>query len=281
MTVSDVNRITGRPVIITLVGLAALGVIALFSHGTSPEHDEGFRVANDSLRGGPDPFGYTYRDSGDVSGPPFGWIDISGSGTNLGLADDSNTGFFQIGFDFVFYGVQYSEINISSEGNVTFGTPAYVGHDNVCIPGLHAYGSGDYPMIAVFWDNIEPTSVGSVHYDVRGSAPNRRGVIAWEGFVEQGGQENTISFEVILEETDNAILMQYLDVHLDDTGATCGGEATIGIQDFGQDASFGLEYSCNDPSLSNNLAILFQPSLIFDDGFESGDTRNWSRSFPE
>jgi hypothetical protein len=38
--------------------------------------------------GGPDAGGYYYVDNQQPGGPSFDWIEISGSGTNLGLGDD-------------------------------------------------------------------------------------------------------------------------------------------------------------------------------------------------
>jgi hypothetical protein len=89
-----------------------------------------------------------------------------------------------------------------------------------------------------------------------------------------------MAFEVILNEANNSVLLQYQDVDLGSVPASWGGEATTGIQDYGQNTTFGLQYSCNQPELSDAFAILFSPGSIFHDGFETGDTNNWSRTNP-
>src|SRR6185503_1312750 len=50
--------------------------------------------------GGPDVFGYTWRDSDDPNGPAFDWVDITGIGTPITFAtgDDANTTAIPMGF---------------------------------------------------------------------------------------------------------------------------------------------------------------------------------------
>jgi len=69
-------------------------------------------------RGGPDAGGYVFIDSTDPEGPVFSWVDISESGRDLGLSDDSSSDRFEIGFPFLFYGREYHETNVASNGVV-------------------------------------------------------------------------------------------------------------------------------------------------------------------
>ena len=50
--------------------------------------------------GGPDSFGYTFKDSNETDGPAYNWIDISSNGTSFNLHGDSVRGPYDIGFDF-------------------------------------------------------------------------------------------------------------------------------------------------------------------------------------
>ena len=58
--------------------------------------------------GGPDSFGYTFKDSNETGGPAYNWIDISSNGTSFNLTGDSVRGPYDIGFDFFFYGEWYN-----------------------------------------------------------------------------------------------------------------------------------------------------------------------------
>ncbi len=210
--------------------------------------------------GGPDTFGYTYIDSNEAGGPAFSWIDISATGTDLGLTDDSSSDQFPIGFTFTFYGTDYTQVNVGSNGVVYFGTDNYLGYSNVCIPGDTNYDSPTTnAMIGVYWDDLNPSSAGAVYYELQGTAPNRQLVIMWDG-VPRYGSSDPMSFEVILNEADSSILMQYLDVN---PGVDAGASATVGVQDYNLCTSCGVQYLCNAQGLANNLAILFIPGAGF------------------
>lgn len=74
--------------------------------------------------GGPDQFGYTYLDSNDPGGPAYGWKDISATGTLASgwtSYDDGYAGPFPLGFTFNYYGQDYTEVYIGSNGYLSFG----------------------------------------------------------------------------------------------------------------------------------------------------------------
>ena len=207
--------------------------------------------------GGPDPFGYEFIDSNEAAGPTFSWIDISATGTNLALTDDSDSDLFNIGFTFSFYGNSYTQVNVGSNGVIYFTTDDYVGLENTCIPDTNSYV--DVPIIALYWDDLVPSSTGSgsVYYELQGTAPDRQLVVMYDG-VNRYGTSDPISFEAILNE-DGSILMQYLDVDSGDPTVDAGLDATVGVEDYAQSSGYGLEYSCNEAVLSDSLAILFAP----------------------
>jgi len=72
--------------------------------------------------GGPDDFGYTWRDV-DENLVNFQWVDIvdaDGARQFEGLRDDWNSGAVELGWDFSFYGEDYGNIHVCDNGWVSF-----------------------------------------------------------------------------------------------------------------------------------------------------------------
>ncbi|HRH38500.1 MAG TPA: hypothetical protein PK760_09150, partial [Flavobacteriales bacterium] len=57
-----------------------------------------------AAQGGPDAYGYIWKDSNEPGGPVFNWIDITTTGTLIqGLADDNVVGPFVMQTDMQYY----------------------------------------------------------------------------------------------------------------------------------------------------------------------------------
>ena len=125
-------------------------------------------MGNRNLRGagGPDAFGYTWIDSDETGGPAYQWTDISATGTLVaGLADDNVVGPFPIGFSFPFYENFYTDVNVSSNGYLIFGsTSSSLTNQN--IPSSTTPNN----VIAWAWDDLHGQGTGStVHYQNMGN----------------------------------------------------------------------------------------------------------------
>ena len=76
--------------------------------------------------GGPDAFGYKWKDSNDPNGPAYVWTDIAANPSAVqvttwnGTLDDGYTNAIPVGFDFKFYGTNYSNIYLSTNGFLSF-----------------------------------------------------------------------------------------------------------------------------------------------------------------
>ena len=102
-----------------------------------------------------DSFGYYWRDSDDSDGPDYNWVDISSIGQVVdfyGYNNDGNSGQLDLGFDFNFYGNTYDQLNICTNGWLSFNNAFIVQWENAGIPNW------DLPnnMAAVFYDNLIP-----------------------------------------------------------------------------------------------------------------------------
>ncbi len=204
--------------------------------------------------GGPDDFGYVYVDSDEAEGPTFDWIDISASGTATGISSDGEAE-IPLPFTFWFYGDPYSSVTVG-EGLLLLGLDTGISGRNQCFPANNR--SGDDSLIMGLWDDLdsEAEGAGDVYWEVLGKAPARQLVVQFEQLPPDDG-DGFFSFEIILEETSNRILLQYASVEEGDVVFAGGASATVGIQPDGTEGDDGLEYACNSAALHDGLAIAF------------------------
>jgi outer membrane protein assembly factor BamB/subtilisin family serine protease len=179
----------------------------------------------------------------------FNWIDISATGTNLNLSDDSFA-YLNLPFSVLFDGVARSSVAVGSNGIVYFENK-YLGFSNTCLPASNIYGVSAY--IAGLWDDLNPSAGGAVYYAVQGASPNRRLVVEWYN-VPRYNNVGAATFEIVLYEGSDEVLIQYLDVNFGDAAYDGGASATSGIQ---INNSLGRQYHCNTAALADNLAVRY------------------------
>ena len=143
-------------------------------------------------------------------------------GTVLGAAvDNSSTGNLNsnvyattIPFNFQFKGVVATNINVSSNGFITFGSLAPTTTLTAPMSSTNAYDGVIAPFardLSSFYDLASLS--GSIKTDVVGTAPNREFVIEWSNFRPANSTSTTaaysFSFQVRLNELDNSIKFVY------------------------------------------------------------------------
>jgi PKD repeat protein len=192
--------------------------------------------------GGPDSFGYVFKDSNEPDGPQFNYIEFEGE-TITNMGDDDYRGPIQLPFEFSFYGEDYSEVFINSNGFISFGSGSIV-YNNSAIPEMGIPNN----LIALFWDDLNPASGGTIEY---GQIDNSW-ICSFTNVREYGGS-GTISAQVILTENDE-IFFQYLDFS---NGLDINGE-TIGIENSTGTAGLLVSLDSNPASYpEEGLAIEF------------------------
>ena len=192
--------------------------------------------------GGPDVFGYTWRDSDDPNGPTFDWVDITTIGTQLPISgDDSNVSGVPIGFDFPFYGSNFTTVNVCTNGWLSF-TSTGTSFTNQPLPNS---GTGvPENLLAAFWDDLNvPAASTAKVYTYRDGT---RFIISYVNVprLTSGGP---YTFQVILY-SSGRIVYQYLDMQ-----GTRLNEATVGIQNAARND--GLNVVFNAAYIHNNLAV--------------------------
>jgi hypothetical protein len=231
---------------------------------------------------GPDSYGYYAYASDDtlfVQAPRFQWSEINGLGTQITVPSNGNyTTTVTLPFTFKYYGTNYTQVRISSDGWIAFGSGTQTSYNAICLPSNDNVSC----MVAPFWDNLFMTTGETgklLHY----SGLTGRFIIEWYNVGHNNshtGAENKETFQIILFNPatyptptgDGKILFQYKN-----TAYTA--ESTVGIENPAQ--TVALQYFCTDqpdiePSatrLRDSLAILFtteSPQILV--GVRGGDS---------
>ncbi len=225
---------------------------------------------------GPDVGGYFCYDSQDLAyalAPQYNWIEIvpgmgSYTGTLVPLNDNGNNQedivTMNLPFEFGFYGEDYNQVSICSNGYIALGASEVALFRNYQMPGP----LGPNPMIAAFWDDLRMGS-GDVYtyYNVA------------EHFfvIEYHNMQNAFSndlekFEIILYDADyygstdgnGDIKIQYHTFNNNNTGSSAssshGQYSTIGIED--HTGQLGIQYTFNN-MWAETANVLTDESAIF------------------
>lgn len=176
--------------------------------------------------------------------PTSGFINISSTGTNLNLTDDSEAS-VNLPFPVLYQGNLYSLITVGNNGGIVFGTgAAQVGYTMVG-------GNGLYPYVQ---DLNTAFPGGGVFHGVVGSAPNRKFIVSWNNLPHFGtGGTDGATFQLIIEEATMEIYYVYQDVEMSNVAWDKGADAEIGVR-----GPQNIDVSLNNANyLTNNSCVHF------------------------
>jgi hypothetical protein len=182
-------------------------------------------------QGGPDELGYIWTNSQNPNGPEFDWVEISATGIDVMLSDDSYSGPIDMGIDFPFYEDVYNQCYIGSNGYVSF-TQGYTSLGSMPFPTPSDGWSPDN-FIAMFWDDLWPVAAGSVRY--LSDPDNGRFIVQFTdvpGCCSDTNPRHT--FQAILYDSGDYVV-QYLDVDESDL-------LSLGVGQENTDGTVGLQY---------------------------------------
>ena len=200
-------------------------------------------------QGGPDAFGYTWKDSDDPVGPTFNWIDLTSTGTPIAnlTADDQNSGPINLGFAFPFYGNDFTTVRVCTNGWLSF-TSTSASFSNAALPGAGPLSPNN--LIAPFWDDLHFRGVARARYLADGT----KFVVQYTGVDKVSPSGASLTFEVVLY-PNGTIVFQYLSMN----GVL--NSATLGIQNANRNV--GLTVAHNVNYVHNNMAIRIQASAAW------------------
>ncbi len=195
----------------------------------------------DRNAGGPDAFGYRWKDSAEAGGPAYSWVDISTVGTNVGTGDDAILGPFNLGFTFNYYGTAFTSVKVGTNGYLSFTTTS-TAYTNQGIPNTTEPNN----LLAAFWDDLNVTTAGMLKYYA--DTANQRFIVSWLAVPRYGVATDLETFQVILY-ANGRIVYQY------NTMVGTLNSATVGIENAG--GTTGLQVVFNAAYITNSRAIEF------------------------
>jgi hypothetical protein len=205
---------------------------------------------------GPDAYGYMAYDIYDQNGPEFNWIEVDpvvgGSGSLINFTQDDQTVQLTLPFTFRYYGQDYTQISVCTNGWIAMGVTTSTDYSNSAIPNV----DGPPAMIAPFWEDLSPQQAGRVAYYY--NAAQHYFVVEYDSVREYSPTTARETFEVVLYDPahyptlsgDGKILFQY-------NQTTDLSSNTVGIEN--QTQTIGLQCLYNG-DLNNHMAA-FQPGL--------------------
>jgi len=133
------------------------------------------------------------------------------------LTDDGYLDHVPLGFTFNFYGNEYSEVAVYSNGLVMFG-PAVRDPLGFYRGDLIPFLANPNNVIAFAWTDWQPNKVpGSIRYETRGSAPNRRFLLQFTNVPEYGGR-GLLMMQLVLAEGSNEITIYTNSMSITNSG---------------------------------------------------------------
>ena len=132
------------------------------------------------------------------------YVPQANTGALVALGDDVQSGTFNIGFTFCFYGSIYNQFRIGSNGWISLGAgvqPATF--TSLPIPSVNAAVPKNCIMAP--WQDWHPGIGGQVRYQVQGVAPCRRLVVSWIGVPMYSCVNLQGTFHIVIYEATNVI----------------------------------------------------------------------------
>jgi len=204
---------------------------------------------------------------GSIAYSPF----VFNTGTSVLVnIDDHWSSSIAIPFCFNFYGTTYNNLLIGSNGIVTFDLTNAGGFCPWSLSAGTTIPTSSLPQNSIMgiYEDIDPTNMGAIYYQISGTAPCRAFVVSFY-HIPYYGDPNSVSpgscsgalyatYQIVLYETTNVI-----DINIGNK-ASCsgwnGGLGIEGIQNAGGSSAVAVTGRNNTVWTANNDAYRFTPT---------------------
>lgn len=154
-----------------------------------------------------------------------------GTGTPIAFPsnyDEDISNALPIGFNFCFFGQSYTQFYAGTNGWISF-TPGQSVNGNASTPIPSGSFSVPRNCIMGAWEDWYPFAGGTIRYTTVGTAPFRRLIVSWDNVSMYSCTNNAGSFQIICNETTNAIDINILSKPSCNTWFS--GKAVEGLHD--------------------------------------------------
>ena len=219
---------------------------------------------------GPDDYGYYAYSIFDTlfeQVPVYDWFEIEEIGTqiNIPASVSDYTETVSLPFTFKYYGIDYSQLRISTDGWIAFGSGSQIAPVNTTLPNNDNVNC----MVAPFWDDLYDVANegGKIFY--YNDDANKRFIIEWDSIGHKNNFEHKNEFfqAILLDPAyhltasgDGEIIFQYKKVRQFESETT-GIENQS--QDIGLQYVFDNTYDTTASTLMSEFAIKFTTEMPF------------------
>lgn len=125
--------------------------------------------------------------------------------TTVTLGDDQFSNVIPVGFTFNFFGVNYTDVVIGSNGILSFNSAKAGQSCSYNVSAIPNLDNDSYNAILFAWFDFLPPAGGSIFYYTTGTAPNRQFIVVFNGVPGYACESDFDTQGVILYENSNDI----------------------------------------------------------------------------
>jgi hypothetical protein len=176
-------------------------------------------------------------------------------------------------WEFELFGVAYTQFQVSSNGYLFFDDSAVSsGYSPWSINGQLPSDALPFPAIFAVYNDMDPSTCGTIHYGIDGESPQRKWVVSWNELCVFGSggtcQDQFVSAQLILHETSNAVEFHVIN------RSSCSGwnddALIIGLQNENATLAFTAPDFNNQNPIVNERSWLTVPLGAQDPNFDDG-----------
>ncbi len=149
--------------------------------------------------------------------------------SQVNLSDDQWSGVVNVGFPFSFYGQNYTQCVIGSNGLISFNLANANGYCPWSLGGVTPLPNPAFPSarnsIMLTYQDINPSLGGQIQYQTIGQAPNRRFIVLYKNIMMFSCTQQCNYMAIVLYETTNVF-----ELHIGNKPICAGWNGGLAIQ---------------------------------------------------